>query len=221
MIKLDNINKIYNIGKTTVKALCDINLEIKKGEFVGIVGRSGSGKTTLSNIIAGLLAPSSGSVTIEGNNIWNFTDRKMSVFRNKTLGFVFQSFNLIPELTALENVMLPLAYSKIKYKKRVELAKEELIKVGLEKRMYHKPTEMSGGQMQRVSIARAMINKPKIIIADEPTGNLDSVSSNTVMELIKEINKNGVTVLMVTHNLEYEKNFTKLITLKDGQIIQG
>lgn len=221
MIKLDNINKIYNIGKTTVKALYDINLEIKKGEFVGIVGRSGSGKTTLSNIIAGLLAPSSGSVTIEGNNIWNFTDRKMSLFRNKTLGFVFQSFNLIPELTAIENVMLPLAYSKIKYKKRVELAKEELIKVGLEKRMYHKPTEMSGGQMQRVSIARAMINKPKIIIADEPTGNLDSVSSNTVMELIKEINKNGVTVLMVTHNLEYEKNFTKLITLKDGQIIQG
>lgn len=219
MIKLDNINKIYNIGKTTVKALQDINLEIKKGEFVGIVGRSGSGKTTLSNIIAGLLAPSSGMVTIEGNNIWNFGDRKMSLFRNKTLGFVFQSFNLIPEMTALENVMLPLAYSKIKYKKRVELAKEELAKVGLYERMYHKPKELSGGQMQRVSIARAMINKPKIIIADEPTGNLDSMSSETVMELIKDINKKGVTVLMVTHNLEYEKNFTKLITLKDGQII--
>ncbi len=219
MIKLDNINKIYNIGKTTVKALNDINLEIKKGEFVGIVGQSGSGKTTLSNIIAGLLAPSTGKVTIEGDDIWNFDDKKMSLFRNRTLGFVFQSFNLIPEMTALENVMLPLAYSKIKYKKRVELAKEELAKVGLYERMYHKPTEMSGGQMQRVSIARAMINKPKIIIADEPTGNLDSVSSETVMQLIKEINKKGVTVLMVTHNLEYEKNFTKLITLKDGKII--
>ena len=219
MIKLDNINKIYNIGKTAVKALQDINLEIKKGEFVGIVGQSGSGKTTLSNIIAGLLSPSSGIVTIEGNNIWNFNDRKMSLFRNKTLGFVFQSFNLIPEMTALENVMLPLAYSKIKYKKRVELAKEELIKVGLEKRMYHKPIELSGGQMQRVSIARAMINKPKIIIADEPTGNLDSVSSETVMNLIKEINEKGVTVLMVTHNLEYEKYFTKIKKLKDGKLI--
>lgn len=218
MIKLDSINKIYNMGKTTVKALWDINLEIKKGEFVGIVGRSGSGKTTLSNIIAGLLEPSSGSVKIEGNNIWDFSDKKMSLFRNKTLGFVFQSFNLIPEMTAIENVMLPLAYSKIKYKKRVELAKEELAKVGLYERMYHKPTEMSGGQMQRVSIARAMINKPKIIIADEPTGNLDSHSAEVVMELLREINKGGVTLLMVTHNLEYEKHFTKLITLKDGKV---
>lgn len=218
MIKLDSINKIYNMGKTTVKALWDINLEIKKGEFVGIVGRSGSGKTTLSNIIAGLLEPSSGSVKIEGNNIWDFSDKKMSLFRNKTLGFVFQSFNLIPEMTAIENVMLPLAYSKIKYKKRVELAKEELEKVGLYERMYHKPTEMSGGQMQRVSIARAMINNPKIIIADEPTGNLDSHSAEVVMELLREINKRGVTLLMVTHNLEYEKHFTKLITLKDGKV---
>lgn len=219
MIKLNNINKIYTIGKNTVRALNDINIEIKKGEFVGIVGRSGSGKTTLSNIIAGLLEPSSGSVKIEGNNIWSFSDRKMSLFRNKTLGFVFQSFNLIPEMTALENVMLPLAYSKIKYKKRVELAKEELIKVGLYERIHHKPSEMSGGQMQRVSIARAMINKPKIIIADEPTGNLDSHSAEVVMELLREINKRGVTLLMVTHNLEYKKNFTNLITLKDGKIV--
>ncbi|MBE7029763.1 MAG: ABC transporter ATP-binding protein [Ruminococcaceae bacterium] len=219
MIKLEGINKEYILGKTKVKVLEDININIDKGEFVGIVGQSGSGKSTLSNIIAGLLKPTGGKVEIEGRDIWSLGDRKISEFRNKTLGFVFQSFNLIPGMTALENVMLPLAYSKIKHKNRIEYAKEELLKVGLEDRIYHKPNEMSGGQMQRVSIARAMINKPKIIIADEPTGNLDSDSSDVIINLIKQINKNGVTVIMVTHNLDYKKHFTKLITLRNGKII--
>ena len=219
MIKLECINKEYILGKTKVKVLEDINININKGEFVGIVGQSGSGKSTLSNIIAGLLKPTGGKVEIEGRDIWSLGDRKISEFRNKTLGFVFQSFNLIPGMTALENVMLPLAYSKIKHKNRIEYAKEELLKVGLEDRIYHKPNEMSGGQMQRVSIARAMINKPKIIIADEPTGNLDSDSSDVIINLIKQINKNGVTVIMVTHNLDYKKHFTKLITLRNGKII--
>lgn len=219
MIKLEGINKEYILGKTKVKVLEDINININKGEFVGIVGQSGSGKSTLSNIIAGLLKPTGGKVEIEGRDIWSLGDRKISEFRNKTLGFVFQSFNLIPGMTALENVMLPLAYSKIKHKNRIEYAKEELLKVGLEDRIYHKPNEMSGGQMQRVSIARAMINKPKIIIADEPTGNLDSDSSDVIINLIKQINKNGVTVIMVTHNLDYKKHFTKLITLRNGKII--
>lgn len=219
MIKLEGINKEYILGKTKVKVLEDVNININKGEFVGIVGQSGSGKSTLSNIIAGLLKPTGGKVEIEGKDIWSLGDRKISEFRNKTLGFVFQSFNLIPGMTALENVMLPLAYSKIKHKNRIEYAKEELLKVGLEDRIYHKPNEMSGGQMQRVSIARAMINKPKIIIADEPTGNLDSDSSDVIINLIKQINKNGVTVIMVTHNLDYKKHFTKLITLRNGKII--
>lgn len=219
MIVLKDVNKIYKMGTNELKVLTDINLKIEKGEFVGIVGQSGSGKTTLSNIIAGLLSPSRGEVIIDGNNIWKYKDKKMSNFRNKTLGFVFQSFNLIPEMTALENVMLPLAYSKIKLKERMSLAKEELDKVGLSDRLNHKPYEMSGGQMQRVSIARAMINKPKIIIADEPTGNLDPDSSEIIINLIKNINKKGVTILMVTHNSEYKKHFTRLITLNNGKIV--
>lgn len=218
MIKLENINKEYYMGKNKIQVLSDINLTINDGEFVGIVGPSGSGKTTLSNIIAGLLAPSRGTVEIDGQSIWSLSDRKMSEFRNKTLGFVFQSFNLIPEMTALENVMLPLTYSNMKYKKRVEMAKEELAKVGLSDRIDHKPTEMSGGQMQRVSIARAVVNSPKIIIADEPTGNLDVDSSNVIIDMIRDINKRGVTVIMVTHNPEYEKYFSKLITIKNGRV---
>ena len=219
MIELTGINKSFSLGKNTVNVLDNINLRIEEGSFLGIVGQSGSGKSTLSNIIAGLLKPTKGKVEIDGRNIWKLSDRKISEFRNKTLGFVFQSFNLIPSLTALENVMLPLAYSKIRNKKRTELAKIELERVGLLERMNHKPFEMSGGQMQRVAIARAMINKPKIIICDEPTGNLDTESSENVMNILREINCGGVTVIMVTHNPEYKKYFTGLITLKNGKII--
>ncbi len=219
MIELKNVSKSYTMGKNKLKVLEDINLKVEKGEFVGITGQSGSGKTTLSNIIAGLLLPTEGDVIIDGNNISRFNDRRMSEFRNKTLGFVFQSFNLINELTAIENVMLPLAYSKIRFKKREELGKIALEKVGLSSRIYHKPTEMSGGQMQRVAIARAMVNSPRIIIADEPTGNLDIASANTVIDIIKEINKSGVTVLMVTHNPEYNKHFSNVISLREGKIV--
>ncbi len=219
MIELKGVSKKYTMGKNTVRVLDNINLKIEKGEFVGITGQSGSGKTTLSNIIAGLLLPTEGDVIIDGNNISGFNDRQMSEFRNKTLGFVFQSFNLINELTAIENVMLPLAYSKIRYKKREELGREALDRVGLSSRIYHRPTEMSGGQMQRVAIARAMVNNPRIIIADEPTGNLDTTSANTVIDIIKEINKSGVTVLMVTHNPEYNRHFSKIISLREGKLV--
>ena len=219
MIELKDVSKSFQMGKNTVKVLDNINLKIEKGELVGITGRSGSGKTTLSNIIAGLLLPTSGEVIIDNKNISRLNDFKMSEFRNKTLGFVFQSFNLINELTALENVMLPLAYSRIKYKKRIEMGKSALERVGLSSRIHHKPGEMSGGQMQRVAIARAMINNPGIIIADEPTGNLDTASANTVIDLLKDINKEGVTVIMVTHNPDYEKYFSSHILLKEGKII--
>lgn len=219
MIELESVSKSYQMGKNTVSVLEDINLRINRGEFIGILGQSGSGKTTLSNIIAGLLPPTSGNVIIDGREILKLSDRKMSEFRNRTLGFVFQSFNLIPGMSALENVMLPLAYSKIGYKKRVELGKGVLERVGLSLRINHSPDEMSGGQMQRVAIARAIINSPRIIIADEPTGNLDTSSAATVMDLLKSINSDGVTVLMVTHNNDYKKYFTGTISLKEGRIV--
>lgn len=220
MIRVKDVSKIYSLDKkdNRVVALSNINLNVSKGAFLGILGKSGSGKTTLSNIIAGLLAPTEGEVIVDGTSIWKLKDREISKYRNQTLGFVFQSFNLIPGLNALENVMLPLAYSNIKYKERRELAEEALDKVGLSDRMFHKPTELSGGQMQRVSIARAMINYPKIIIADEPTGNLDFASSENVMNILKNINDEGVTILMVTHNLDYKKYFSDVITIKDGRI---
>lgn len=218
MIEVENIFKEYSISKNKVSALKDINFKIEDGEFVGILGSSGSGKTTLSNIIAGLLAPSSGSVKINGVSLWDLKDKEISEFRNKKLGFVFQSFNLIPELNAVQNVMLPLAYSKVKYKERMVRGIEALKKVGLENRIYHKPYEMSGGQMQRVSVARAIINNPEIIIADEPTGNLDSNSADTIMSILNDINKTGVTILMVTHNLAYRDYFSTIINIKDGII---
>lgn len=218
MIKLENISKEYSVSKNKVVALKDINFEIKDGEFVGILGSSGSGKSTLSNIIAGLLKPSSGNVKINDVSLWELKDKEISEFRNKKLGFIFQSFNLIPELNAVQNVMLPLAYSKVKYKERMERGICALKKVGLGDRIYHKPYEMSGGQMQRVSVARAIINNPEIIIADEPTGNLDSVSADTIMNILNNINKTGVTILMVTHNLEYKDYFSTIINIKDGII---
>lgn len=213
MIEIKELCKEYILGKNKVSVLNSFNLNIEDGEFVGIIGRSGSGKSTLSNIIAGLLKPTSGEIIVDGVSIWNLNDREISRYRNKTLGFVFQSFNLIPSLTALENVMLPLAYSGIKHKKRIEMAKNALKTVGLSDRIHHKPGELSGGQMQRVSIARAIINSPSIIIADEPTGNLDVKSAETVMNLIKDINRKGVTVIMVTHNNEYIGCFDKVVNM--------
>ncbi len=219
VIELREITKEYKMGKNKVTALYNINRNIKKGEFLGITGNSGSGKTTLSNIIAGLLRPTKGQVVINGQDIWSVKDRELSRFRNKTLGFVFQSFNLIPGLTALENVILPLAYSKIKRKDRIIMAKNALETVGLSDRIYHKPSELSGGQMQRVSIARAIINSPEIIIADEPTGNLDEKTSENIMNLLREINKKGVTVLTVTHNLNHKKYFTDVMEIRDGRVV--
>lgn len=218
MIEINDVSKEYKLGNNKVVALSHINKKIKRGEFLGILGQSGSGKTTLSNIIAGLLAPSDGEVIVDGVSIWKLKDKEISNYRNKTLGFVFQSFNLIPGLTALENVMLPLLYSHKKSRERKELAKEALEIVGLKERMNHKPAELSGGQMQRVSIARAIINSPKIIIADEPTGNLDCESADAIIRLLRDINEKGVTVIMVTHNPEYTRYFSDIITMCDGRI---
>lgn len=220
MIKVHNLTKTYKMGKENVVALKDINLSIKEGEFVAIVGPSGSGKSTLMNIIGGIDTPLTGSIIIDGEDISKFKEKKLSEFRNKKIGFIFQSFNLDASLTALENVMLPLMFGSVELKKRKIMAQDMLNKVGLQDRLKHKPTELSGGQKQRVSIARALINTPKIILADEPTGNLDSKTGASIMELLKSLNANGYTIVLITHNMEEAKNANRIIEIRDGEILE-
>jgi putative ABC transport system ATP-binding protein len=195
-----------------------VSLEVKAGEFVAIVGPSGSGKSTLMNMIGGLDRPTSGSVIIDGEDISCYKDKKMASFRNQKIGFVFQSFNLEPTMTAIENVMVPLMLSGTPEKLRKDRAAEVLEKLGLADRMKHKPTELSGGQRQRVSIARALVNKPKIILADEPTGNLDSKSGKSVMELLTKLKGQGYTIVMVTHNNSEAFYADRVIKINDGII---
>lgn len=199
--------------------LQDINLKIPKQSFAGIIGDSGSGKSTLLSIIAGLEKPSGGEVLVNGRNLFQMKDKELSRFRNQSIGFVFQAFHLLDNLTALENVMLPMQYGNIPLKQRLEAAKEALCQVGLSERMNHRPQELSGGQKQRVSIARAIVNDSRLIIADEPTGNLDSRSSETVMNLFQNLHKQGYTIIMVTHNMEHQKMFTQVIRMRDGKIV--
>ena len=199
--------------------LQDINLKIPKQSFAGIIGDSGSGKSTLLSIIAGLEKPSGGEVLVNGRNLFQMKDKELSRFRNQSIGFVFQAFHLLDNLTALENVMLPMQYGNIPLKQRLEAAKEALCQVGLSERMNHRPQELSGGQKQRVSIARAIVNNSRLIIADEPTGNLDSRSSETVMNLFQNLHKQGYTIIMVTHNMEHQKMFTQVIRMRDGKIV--
>ncbi|MEG0021183.1 MAG: ABC transporter ATP-binding protein, partial [Oscillospiraceae bacterium] len=206
MIKVENLKKIYKVGNEKIVALNDINLEIEQGEFCCIVGTSGSGKSTLLNQLAGLEKPSKGSVTIDGQNISKMTEKQLAIFRQNTIGFIFQSYNLMPTLTAVENVAFPLMFKGIDRKIREKKARAILKEMQLGERMEHKPTELSGGQQQRVGIARAFVGKPKVIFADEPTGNLDSKTTAQVMNMLTEISRrNGITFVMVTHDPELAK----------------
>ena len=218
MIKLTGINKIYRTNEIETLALENVNLDVEKGEFVSIMGPSGCGKSTLLNIMGLLDAPSSGKIEINGTSVENMKDKELAAFRNKTLGFVFQSFHLINSLNVIDNVELPLLYRKLPAKERTRLAKEVLERVGLSHRMRHMPTQLSGGQCQRVAIARAIVGNPEIILADEPTGNLDSKMGAEVMELLHKLNKeDGRTIVMVTHNEEQAKQTSRTIRFFDGR----
>ncbi|KZO01224.1 ABC transporter ATP-binding protein [Pseudobacillus badius] len=220
MIHLKNINKSYWIGKEEVPILHNINLSIEEGEYVSIMGPSGSGKSTIMNILGCLDTPTSGEYILDGNSVLSRKENELSKIRNEYIGFVFQNFNLLPRLTALDNVQLPLVYAKVNKKERKELAIDALAKVGLKDRINFKPTQLSGGQKQRVAIARALINKPKFILADEPTGALDTASSEQVMNLFTELNKEGVTIVLITHEEEIAQYAKRSIFLRDGAIIK-
>ena len=221
MIKLTGINKIYRTNEIETLALENVNLDVAKGEFVSIMGPSGCGKSTLLNIMGLMDAPSSGKIEINGTSVESMKDKELAAFRNKTLGFVFQSFHLINSLNVIDNVELPLLYGKMAAKERTRLAKEVLDRVGLSHRMRHMPTQLSGGQCQRVAIARAIVGNPEIILADEPTGNLDSKMGAEVMELLHKLNKeDGRTIVMVTHNEEQAKQTSRTIRFFDGRQVQ-
>ena len=218
VIALKNISKIYE-GPPQVKAIDKLTLEIQEGDLVSIVGQSGSGKSTLLNMIGLLDTVTEGTVEIEGQDISNLSDNELSKFRGEKIGFIFQSFFLLPGLTAQENVAEGLLYQGIKREERLKKAAEVLEDVGLGDRIKHQPTELSGGQQQRVAIARALVQDPAFILADEPTGNLDKESGMNILNILKELNKQGKTVVMITHNQEHAKKFKKVITLTDGKIV--
>lgn len=216
VIKVENLSKQYVMGEMVVHALRGITLEIKEGEFVAIMGPSGSGKSTFMNLIGCLDRPTSGKYWLDGQEVSRMGDNQLAEVRNRYIGFVFQSYNLLPRTTALKNVELPLMYAGVK--NRGEVAKKALIKVGLEQRMDHKPNELSGGQQQRVAIARAIVNDPVMILGDEPTGNLDSRTSEEIMALFQDLNRGGKTVVIVTHEDEIAHHCRRIIRFRDGVI---
>ena len=220
MIRVDHLNKYYINGEMKLHALKDLSFHIEEGEFVAIMGSSGSGKSTMMNILGCLDKNSEGTYILDCIDVSKIKDEELCKIRNVKIGFVFQSFNLLSKLTALENVELPLIYAGIGKKEREEKAKKVLKKVGLEDRMHHKPNELSGGQKQRVAIARALVNDPAIILADEPTGNLDSVSEREIMEIFTDFNKQGKTIIVVTHEPEVAKYMKRVLLFKDGRIIR-
>ena len=221
MIKLTGINKIYRTEEIETQALENVNLEVQKGEFLSIMGPSGCGKSTLLNIMGLLDSPTSGTIEINGTRTENMGDKELAAFRNQTLGFVFQSFHLINSLNVIDNVELPLLYRKMSSSERTALAKQVLERVGLSHRMKHMPTQISGGQCQRVAIARAIVGNPQIILADEPTGNLDSKMGAEVMELLHKLNKeDGRTIVMVTHNEEQAKQTGRTVRFFDGRQVE-
>lgn len=218
IIHLENITKNYKVGTQIVHALRSISIDIHKGEYVAIMGASGSGKSTLMNIIGCLDTPSGGTYILNQKNVSKLSDNDLAEIRNSEIGFVFQVFNLLPRSTALENVMLPLVYAGMRKNDRKVRAIEKLTEVGLEDRMMHRPNELSGGQRQRVAIARALVNDPAILLADEPTGNLDSKISEEIMRLFAEIHRKGNTLVMVTHEEDIAKHAHRIIRLKDGLV---
>ena len=221
MIYMKDIIKFYNTGSVKVKALKGIDLEIKGGEFVSIVGPSGSGKSTLMNIAGCLDVPTGGEYLLDGERVENLEPNELAEIRNKKVGFVFQNFNLLSYATAFENVELPLVFANVPARKRRERAAELLDRVGLADRMDHRPNELSGGEMQRVAIARSMANKPRLILADEPTGNLDSKSGRGIIDLFEELWKSGSTILMITHDQSIAKRTNRVVKLKDGLIVSS
>lgn len=218
LISAKNLTKTYGSDDSLTYALNNASIEIKKGEFVAIIGPSGSGKSTLMHILGCLDKPTSGNYFLNGEQVSKLSESSLAKIRNKQIGFVFQSFNLLPRTSALKNVELPLIYSDIKGAQRAEIAKNMLIKVGLENKLDSTPAKLSGGQQQRVAIARALVNEAEIIMADEPTGNLDSKSSEEIMELIKNLNREGKTIIIITHEKEIAQKAKRVITVRDGKI---
>ena len=220
LINLSDIYKIYNVGGEEVRALDGVNLTIKNNEYLAIMGPSGSGKSTMMNMIGCLDTPTSGIYHFEGEEVHVMDDSQLASIRNRKIGFVFQTFNLLPKASALNNVEIPLVYANIRKEKRIEMASKALKDVGLEDRMHHKPNELSGGQRQRVAIARALVNKPSIILADEPTGNLDSKSGHEIMGILDHLHSKGNTIILVTHEDDIAKHAKRTIRLFDGKIVE-
>jgi putative ABC transport system ATP-binding protein len=220
VISLNNVGKSYGIGDYELHVLRDISVSIKKGEFVAIKGPSGAGKSTWMNLIGSLDLPTEGNIILDGHDLSTLSEEELAVLRSDKIGFVFQNFNLIPSLTAFENVSMPLIFQDIEKKNREEIARNLLEKVGLKERIHHKPSEMSGGEKQRVAIARALVNNPDIILADEPTGNLDSKTGKEIIELLMGLNKKGKTLIIITHDDKIAKLAERVINLKDGEIIR-
>lgn len=220
ILRLEHIYKNYMQDKMEVPVLKDICFEVEKGEYVAIMGPSGSGKTTLMNLIGCLDTPTSGTHQLNGNDLVDYDDKKLSQIRNRSIGFVFQTFHLLPKQTARDNVALPLLYAGVSKKERMERAERALEKVGLGDRMDFKPTQLSGGQKQRVAIARAIVTEPDILLADEPTGALDSASGKQIMELFETLNREGMTVLMITHDAEIASHAKRMVLIRDGIISQ-
>ena len=218
VINLKNITKDYRLGREKLRVLHGINLSVKQGEFVALMGPSGSGKSTLMNIIGCLDTPSSGDYFLQGHNVSQLKDDDLAKVRNESIGFIFQNFNLMPKMTALENVELPLVYAGIPKKERKEKAIECLENVGLADRMSHKPNELSGGQRQRVAVARSLVNSPSLLLADEPTGNLDTTTSNEIMALFHELHDKGNTIIIVTHEEDIALHAKRIVRLVDGKV---
>lgn len=218
IIRFKEISKLYQVGTETVHALQEVSVSINKNEFVAMMGPSGSGKSTLMNILGCLDTPTSGHYFLNGHDVSKRTDNELADIRNKEIGFIFQTFNLLPRSTALENVMLPLIYAGIGKQERMRMATEALESVQLADRMHHRPNELSGGQRQRVAVARALVNKPSIILADEPTGNLDSKTSVEIIGLLEEIHRQGNTIVLVTHEEDIAEHAHRIIRLRDGKI---
>jgi len=219
-IALRDITKVYQMGDTTVNALDGVTLDVAAGEFTAIMGPSGSGKSTLMNILGCLDRPTSGSYSLDGEEVAKLSDDALAIIRNRKIGFVFQSFNLLPRMSALQNVALPMVYAGVELRARTERAARALALVGLENRQHHKPNELSGGQRQRVAIARSLVNDPAIIMADEPTGNLDTKSGNEIMEIFRDLNAQGRTVVVITHEPDIAVCAKRVVHVRDGKIIR-